>query len=155
MSSTEAQHFMGKNGYYWWHGVVEDRTNDPLRLGRLRVRILGVHTKDRENIPVDHLMWAMPTLDVLSSGPANIGWAPIGVTEGAHVFGFFRDASACQDPVVTDIIPGTSGSPRGASEGFSDPRTDTSGAPKKLVSISYINGGVTGRCVIEQASQHF
>ena len=30
--------------FYWWFGVVEDR-NDPLRLGRGRVRIIGYHTE--------------------------------------------------------------------------------------------------------------
>ena len=34
--------FMGTNGFVWWQGVVEDR-QDPLQLGRCRVRILGWH----------------------------------------------------------------------------------------------------------------
>ena len=29
--------------FTWWQGVVEDR-NDPLKLGRCRVRVLGYHT---------------------------------------------------------------------------------------------------------------
>ena len=28
--------------FYWWFGVVEDR-DDPLRMGRCRVRIMGYH----------------------------------------------------------------------------------------------------------------
>ena len=35
--------FMGKDGFVWWQGVGEDR-NDPLYLGRCRIRILGWHT---------------------------------------------------------------------------------------------------------------
>ena len=31
--------------FNWWFGVVEDR-NDPLKLGRVRVRCYGWHTDD-------------------------------------------------------------------------------------------------------------
>ena len=43
--------FMGKNGFVWWTGVVED-INDPLRLGRLRVRIIGFHTENKTLLPI-------------------------------------------------------------------------------------------------------
>ena len=39
MKDTMAE-FMGKDGFVWWQGVVEDRY-DPLYLGRCRIRILG------------------------------------------------------------------------------------------------------------------
>ena len=39
------KNFMGKDGFTWFVGVVEDR-NDPQKLGRLRVRCLGYHTED-------------------------------------------------------------------------------------------------------------
>ena len=35
--------FLGKNNFIWFNGVVEDR-NDPQKLGRLRVRCVGIHT---------------------------------------------------------------------------------------------------------------
>ena len=31
--------------FVWWQGVVEDR-DDPLKLGRCRVRIVGYHTDE-------------------------------------------------------------------------------------------------------------
>ena len=37
------ENFMGLGGFLWFFGVVEDR-QDPLKVGRLRVRIVGVHT---------------------------------------------------------------------------------------------------------------
>jgi hypothetical protein len=38
--------------------VVEDR-NDPLKLGRLRVRVLNVHSEDRKtDVPIDSLPWS-------------------------------------------------------------------------------------------------
>ena len=38
--------FMGRDGFTWFTGVVEDRA-DPLKLGRVRVRQLGYHTDYR------------------------------------------------------------------------------------------------------------
>ena len=43
-------YFMGRDGFMWFVGVVEDR-NDPERLGRVRVRALGYHTEDEPKIP--------------------------------------------------------------------------------------------------------
>ena len=41
---------MGKDGFTWFVGAVEDR-KDPKFLGRLKVRILGYHTEDKEKLP--------------------------------------------------------------------------------------------------------
>ena len=41
---------MGKDGFTWFVGVVEDR-NDPKKLGRLRVRCLGYHAKELNKLP--------------------------------------------------------------------------------------------------------
>ena len=43
-------YFMGLDGFVWFTGVVEDR-NDPDKLGRVRVRCLGYHTEDLNDIP--------------------------------------------------------------------------------------------------------
>ena len=45
----EIKNYMGRSGFVWWQGVVEDR-KDPLKLGRCRVRILGFHSEDKKNI---------------------------------------------------------------------------------------------------------
>lgn len=39
-------------------GFVED-INDPLKLGRCRVRLIGYHTDDINKIPTNHLPWSM------------------------------------------------------------------------------------------------
>ena len=51
------KHFMGADGFIWFTGVVEDR-NDPASLGRVRVRCLGHHTEDLNEIPTKDLPWA-------------------------------------------------------------------------------------------------
>ena len=93
--------FMGKEGFYWWQGVVEDRM-DPLMCGRCRVRILGVHTDDKtsKGIPTEHLPWATILL------PVNQEERIVPPKEGSWVMGFFRDADGCQDPVIMGVIPG-------------------------------------------------
>ena len=48
------RHFMGEDGFVWFTGVVEDR-NDPDALGRVRVRCVGFHTEDLNDIPTADL----------------------------------------------------------------------------------------------------
>ena len=53
------KNFMGKDGFQWFVGVVEDRA-DPKKLGRVRVRCLGYHTENLDKLPTDDLPWAHP-----------------------------------------------------------------------------------------------
>ena len=53
------ENFMGLGGFLWFFGVVEDR-QDPLKVGRLRVRIVGVHTQDKQ-APVSYTHLTLPT----------------------------------------------------------------------------------------------
>ena len=46
--------FLGKNNFIWFNGVVEDR-NDPQKLGRLRVRCVGIHTDNKDDLPTADL----------------------------------------------------------------------------------------------------
>ena len=52
----ENDRFIGKGGFVWWQGVVEDR-QDPLKLGRCRVRIAGGHTHIKMEVPTADLPW--------------------------------------------------------------------------------------------------
>jgi len=49
--------FIGKDGFNWWYGVVED-VNDPAKLGRAKVRIFGHHTDNLAELPTKDLPWA-------------------------------------------------------------------------------------------------
>ena len=121
MSTTD---FMGRDGFIWFAGVVEDR-NDPLKLGRVRVRCLGYHTEDKEALPTTDLPWAHPLLPITASGISGIGQTPLGLLEGSWVIGFFRDADTKQDAIILGSLPGKP-SQTGAINaaeglGFSDP----------------------------------
>ena len=97
---------MGKDGFYWFVGVVEDR-NDPKKLSRVRVRVLGAHTGDTSNtgIPTADLPWAHVMMPVTAGANSGIGGSPHFLLEGTWVLGFFRDVHQ-QEPVIMGALPG-------------------------------------------------
>jgi len=99
------KNFMGKDGFQWFVGVVEDR-NDPKTLGRVRVRCLGYHTEDLVKLPTKDLPWAHPMNPITSATVSGIGQTPLGVVEGTWVVGFFTDGPSAQQPVIMGTLPG-------------------------------------------------
>ena len=114
------QNFLGLDGFVWFYGVVEDR-NDPYFIGRVRVRCFGHHTGDKTALPTSDLPWAQVMLPVTSAGISGIGQSPTGLVEGSHVFGFFRDGEARQEPVVMGSLPGYPAKLADTTKGFNDP----------------------------------
>jgi hypothetical protein len=99
--------------------VVED-INDPLEMGRYRVRCYGYHTKDKNEIPTDKLPWATPMVPITSASMTESGQSATGLYQGSWVVGFFRDGSNAQDPVIMGSIPSQS-SEVDYQFGFTDP----------------------------------
>ena len=97
--------FMGKNGFQWFVGVVEDRT-DPKSLGRLRVRCLGYHTEDLIKLPTADLPWAHVMNPITSATVSGLGQTPLGAVEGTWVVGFFQDGKDAQKPIIIGTLPG-------------------------------------------------
>ena len=95
---------MGQDGFSWFIGVVEDRA-DPWRAGRVRVRCLGYHSEDVNDIPTAELPWATPMMPVTAGANSGIGVLPHFLIEGTWVVGFFRDP-AKQEPVIMGALPG-------------------------------------------------
>jgi hypothetical protein len=97
------QNFLGKDSFIWWIGTIED-INDPLGIGRCRVRIFGWHYDGSEEskikIPKENLPWAVPLVPMTtprsSATPFLDDW----------VMGFFFDGLSGQFPVIVGIIPG-------------------------------------------------
>jgi hypothetical protein len=96
MSETD---FAGKNGFIWWVGIVEDR-DDPLKVGRVRTRIIGWHTENKAELPTNKLPWAQILL------PTNGAALIAGPKEGEWVMGYFLDGAEGQQPVVIGVFPG-------------------------------------------------
>lgn len=87
--------FIGKS----WIGVVEN-IDDPLKLGRVKVRIFGYHTEDLIALPTAALPWS-----TLMTGPNMSG--SFNVPEpGAYVSGYFSDGESTQNPYIVSILPG-------------------------------------------------
>ena len=119
----QTEYFHGKDGYVWWHGVVEDR-KDPMFLGRCRVRILGWHTADKAELPTADLPWAYPLMPITSASQIGVGEAPVGPVEGTWVMGYYRDGELAQEPVMVGTLPGVPENLAKKGTGFNDPRLD-------------------------------
>lgn len=135
--------FLGLTGFIWFQGVVEDRL-DPLKLGRVRVRILGFHTEEKDKIPTQDLPWAYPIQPITSAAMNGIGEVPLGPVEGTWVLGFFRDGDSCQEPVIFGTIAGIPQEypyPKSQRIGFLDPREDLNARPRKIKTKTYPNDG--------------
>ena len=126
--------FLGFNNFIWFTGVVEDRI-DPFKVGRVRVRCVGIHTQDKEVLPTADLPWAQVILPVTSPGISGLGSSPSFLVEGSWVFGYFRDGTNCQEPCVIGSIPGRPVEPANPELGFYDP----SGTYPTYVSDSDVN----------------
>jgi hypothetical protein len=117
MENQDKKDFAGKNGFVWWTGVVEDR-QDPLKLGRCRVRCVGWHAEDKSHLPTNMLPWALP-----SYAPNQTQtYAP---KDGDMVFGFFMDGENAQNPIMLGVFPKIPLKAANRQEPFSDCRTET------------------------------
>jgi GH24 family phage-related lysozyme (muramidase) len=85
-------------------GKVENR-NDPLKLGRCQVRVMGVHDENPAILPTIDLPWAMPISPVNSAASAGIGVSPTGIVLGSIVLVTFTDKDD-QTPVILGTLAG-------------------------------------------------
>ena len=109
------KNFLGLDGFVWWMGIVENRI-DPLKIGRVQVRIFGLHAEDLSLIPSEDLPWAHP---MISPNVPSMVSTP---KEGDLVVGFFFDGDRCQSPVVMGILPGIPQNIPTNTSGFTDQR---------------------------------
>lgn len=96
---------LGQQGFIWFIGVVEDR-NDPLKLGRVKVRIYNFHTENKSLMPTSQLPWAIIMVPPTNSSHQQVGISPTGLTIGSTVIGFFMDGNDGNQPVIMGTIHG-------------------------------------------------
>lgn len=122
---TDMKHFSPKvqqfGGIY--RGVVEDN-NDPLRMGRCRIRIWGIHTDvkeetEAEGIPTDKLPWSEPCLGLLEGSVSGAGLFSVPL-QGSHVFLFFEGGN-WECPRYFATAPGKPTEGPDTTKGFNDP----------------------------------
>jgi len=96
--------FLGHDGTIFAVGVVEDR-HDPEKLGRVRVRWLGIHTEDKQKILTKDLPWSQVVQPTSGNTQAGVG-TNSNILEGTWVVGFAKDVDLLQDWMVMGILPG-------------------------------------------------
>lgn len=98
-------------------GVVEDR-NDPLKRGRVRVRVLGLHSPDRQtDIQVSDLPWSTV---MQPANTSTSGGTVSQLVEGTWVVVMYLDQNM-QDALVIGSLPSSGAEEPNYNEGFSDP----------------------------------
>ena len=97
----------------WFLGSVVD-VNDPLKLGRVKVRVYGVHdsydskdaSKETEKYSIsdEDLPWAQIVVPVTTGVHEGKGQY-LGILKGTQVFGMFLDGKSSQLPMVIGTVP--------------------------------------------------
>ena len=87
----------------WFIGVVKN-INDPLELGRVQVKIFGIHEGTKEDIPDTDLPYAQVVMPITEGGVKGLG-NTVGLQVNARVFGIFLDGKHSQDPLVLGSLP--------------------------------------------------
>jgi hypothetical protein len=91
---------MGEEGFRWWLGIVED-IQDPMQLGRAKVRILNEHDEDVETGDIE---WAHVIMPATSACVDGVGDTP-NLAVGSRVVGFFMDGNEKQMPMIMGSFP--------------------------------------------------
>ena len=87
----------------WFIGDVYS-IQDPLKVGRIQVRIHGLHSESQLDIPDDSLPWAQVVAPITEGGTLGLNNA-LGVQPGALVFGIFLDGLDSQLPLIFGSLP--------------------------------------------------
>jgi hypothetical protein len=87
----------------WFIGRVVDII-DPLKLGRIKVRIYGIHTDNVIDISDDDLPWSQVVAPITEGGTNAFG-NNLGLLPGAQVFGVFLDGTDSQMPLILGSMP--------------------------------------------------
>jgi hypothetical protein len=87
----------------WFVGTIVN-INDPLQLGRVRVRIFGVHSDRISDIEESDLPWAQTVSPITEGGSSGIG-TNLGIKVQAQVYGIFLDGKESQLPLVLGSMP--------------------------------------------------
>ena len=113
MNLESAAHAIGKDGFNWWIGQVENDGSDPEYdgsqpkdydyTGKVKVRVVGYHNPDKEVLPTKDLPWAsciMPAVYAMKSGMGSIQQLQV----SRWVVGFWMDGSSAQIPIIMGSI---------------------------------------------------
>lgn len=139
----------------WFTGVVEDR-QDPLKQGRVRVRVYGLHPFEKvqgaiTGLPTEDLPWMSVIQPTNSAGISGVGSSITGMVEGTSVFGLWLDEFKTAGLVIGTYSAHRKTKPN-YTEGFSDP---TGQYPRQVGSDTnpLVQGDETGYSAIPNIIQ--
>jgi len=89
----------------FYTGIVED-VMDPLEMGRARVRVIGIHSIDKTEIPTEALPWASVLMPTTSASAEGTGVTPKFKPFKSWVMIYFLDGEDKQQPIIMGTIPG-------------------------------------------------
>ena len=104
--------FLGRDGFRWWIGQIPPAKTWALQWkkrpnawgNRVRVRIMGYHPQNTEELADEDLPWATVILPT-NNGSGKAGFKkPIRVNPSDIVIGFFLDGDDAQQPVIFGVI---------------------------------------------------
>tara|TARA_B100000427_G_scaffold192327_1_gene159921 strand:- start:1433 stop:4081 length:2649 start_codon:yes stop_codon:yes gene_type:complete len=111
--------FVGKDGFFWWIGQIPKQKNwidniaeRPTESNeefqgfgyRYKVRILGYHPSNADDLSDEQLPWASVLFPVTAgSGQGGCSQSP-NLRQGNFVYGFFLDGEDGQQPVITGVF---------------------------------------------------
>jgi hypothetical protein len=124
--------FIGRDGFRWWIGQVApfsgegqgDQSNGGGWGNRTKVRIIGYHPFNEEELSNEDLPWAQVLLPTTSGSGAGSVASNAKLRPSDSVFGFFLDGDNAQLPVVIGVFGRTS---EVSSETYSLPFTPFTG----------------------------
>ena len=112
-------HYLGRDGYVWWIGQIPKQKNWIANIAdrpgesnddfkgfdyRYKVRILGYHPADTNELSDEDLPWASVLFPVTAgSGQGGASQSP-NLRQGNFVQGFFLDGEDGQQPVITGVF---------------------------------------------------
>ncbi len=88
--------------FRWFIGIVVNN-KDPLKLGRVKVRIRGIHSPSVAQTSTNDLPWAQVIVPSTEGGISGIGKMPQ-LQQGSQVIGFFIDGASSQLPMVIGSV---------------------------------------------------
>jgi len=91
--------------FVWFFGKIED-VDDPLQLGRVRVRPFNLYTEEQGRVATENLPWAVAINSITNPGHNNVGTSSVGFKVDTVVFGMFADGDDMQTPVVLGSLSG-------------------------------------------------
>ena len=108
--SNIKSNFIGRDGFRWWVGQIPPMESMSEQFegqgwgNRFKVRILGYHTLDENELPNEDLPWAIVMLGTTDgTGSANFAKSTK-IRPGDVVFGFFIDGVKDNEKKTKEII---------------------------------------------------